>query len=168
MIICTTLTSKLLAESFSLIPPTRRQQLVVQSYSTSAEIQKYAWHLLLETSCMCTVHINIHSFGVVVDEDNCVVITWLFWPHCNLFNKLITTAGITQWAINGKKTKFHQIEQLTCIAVTCLNWIMYFMAVCILASRAALLPFWKFKYVSRELSYSLITDKFPLCVSVFY
>jgi len=35
------LTSKLLAESFSLIPPTARQQLVVQPYSTSVEIQKY-------------------------------------------------------------------------------------------------------------------------------
>jgi len=53
----------------------RRQQLVVQSYSTSVEIQKYAWlwHLLLETSRMC--YINIHSFSVVVDEDDSVVIT---------------------------------------------------------------------------------------------
>ena len=33
MITCTILTSKLLVESLSLIPPTRRQQLVIHSYS---------------------------------------------------------------------------------------------------------------------------------------
>jgi len=53
MITCITHTSKLPAKSF-LFALIRRQKLV-QFYSTSAEIQKYAWHLFLEMSCMGVV-----------------------------------------------------------------------------------------------------------------
>jgi len=87
---------KPLAKSFlfSLIPPTQRQQLVVQSNRISAEIQKHVSHLLLKTSCTCVVNINalISTVSLIssvaVDEDKCVFITWLLWSHYNLFNKL--------------------------------------------------------------------------------
>jgi len=70
MITCTKLTSKLLVESFITDPTHTKTTVPLHKFKNTPD-----GHLLLETSRMCAVHINIHSFSVVVDEDNCVVIT---------------------------------------------------------------------------------------------
>jgi len=62
-------------------------------------------------SRMGIVHLNILSFFIssvvvlLVDEDNYLDSSGHVATCLTNLNKLITTTGITQWAVNGKKTK---------------------------------------------------------------